>query len=204
MQSEYNKQLKTILQTVIVLIAPVTVGVIMLRREVILLLADESYMGAIESLVILCAALPVCVLATFVGQCILMPFKDEKIIFKATMISAAVNLILNLILIPFFAQNAAAFTTLLAAGTALIIQPYYARKYVKLSGIFKTIRNTALGSIAIVICCVLLSGVHLFAVRILADIVISAITYLVILMLLKEEGIVFLLRWTRQRKSEEK
>ncbi len=97
----YNKQLKTILQTVIVLIAPVTVGVIMLRREVILLLADESYMGAIESLVILCAALPVCVLATFVGQCILMPFKDEKIIFKATMISAAVNLILNLILIPF-------------------------------------------------------------------------------------------------------
>ena len=40
--------------------------------------------------------------------------------------------------------------------------------------------------------------------RILADIVISAITYLVILMLLKEEGIVFLLRWTRQRKSEEK
>lgn len=74
----------------------------------------------------------------------------------------------------------------------------------KLSGIFKTIRNTALGSIAIVICCVLLSGVHLFAVRILADIVISAITYLVILMLLKEEGIVFLLRWTRQRKSEEK
>lgn len=204
MQSEYNKQLKTILQTVIVLIAPVTVGVIMLRREVILLLADESYMGAIESLVILCAALPVCVLATFVGQCILMPFKDEKIIFKATMISAAVNLILNLILIPFFAQNAAAFTTLLAEGTALIIQAYYARKYVKLSGIFKTIRNTALGSIAIVICCVLLSGVHLFAVRILADIVISAITYLVILMLLKEEGIVFLLRWTRQRKSEEK
>ena len=204
MQSEYNKQLKTILQTVIVLIAPVTVGVIMLRREVILLLADESYMGAIESLVILCAALPVCVLATFVGQCILMPFKEEKIIFKATMISAAVNLILNLILIPFFAQNAAAFTTLLAEGTALIIQAYYARKYVKLSGIFKTIRNTALGSIAIVICCVLLSGVHLFAVRILADIVISAITYLVILMLLKEEGIVFLLRWTRQRKSEEK
>lgn len=81
---------------------------------------------------------------------------------------------------------------------------YYARKYVKLSGIFKTIRNTALGSIAIVVCCVLLSGVHLFTVRILADIVISAITYLVILTLLKEEGIVFLLRWTRQRKSEEK
>ena len=138
MQSEYNKQLKTILQTVIVLIAPVTVGVIMLRREVILLLADESYMGAIESLVILCAALPVCVLATFVGQCILMPFKEEKVIFKATIISAAVNLVLNLILIPFFAQNAAAFTTLLAEGTALIIQAYYARKYVKLSGIFKT------------------------------------------------------------------
>lgn len=35
--------------------------------------------------------------------------KEEKIIFKATMISAAVNLILNLILIPFLAQNAAAF-----------------------------------------------------------------------------------------------
>ena len=180
------------------------VGVIMLRREVILLLADESYMGAIESLVILCVALPVCVLATFVGQCILMPFKEEKIIFKATMISAAVNLILNLILIPFLAQNAAAFTTLLAEGTALIIQAYYARKYVKLSGILKTIRNTTLGSIAIVICCVLLSEVHLLAARIVADIVISAITYLVILMLLKEEGIEFLLRWTRQRKGEEK
>ena len=55
-----------------------------------------------------------------------------------------------------------------------------------------------------VLCCVLLSGVHLFAVRIVADIVISAITYLVILMLLKEEGIVFILRCTRQRKSEEK
>ena len=133
-----------------------------------------------------------------------MPFKEEKIIFKATMVSAAVNLILNFILIPFFAQNAAAFTTLLAEGTALTIQAFYARKYVKLSGILKTIRNTALGSIAIVICCVLLSAVHLFAVRIVADIVLSAMTYLVILMLLKEEGIMFLLRWTRQRKSEEK
>lgn len=93
---------------------------------------------------------------------------------------------------------------LLAEGTALIIQAYYARKYVKLSGILKTIRNTTLGSIAIVICCVLLSEVHLLAARIVADIVISAITYLVILMLLKEEGIEFLLRWTRQRKGEEK
>mgnify|MGYP004474198615 CR=1 FL=1 len=202
MQHEYNKQLKTILQTVIVLIVPVTVGVIMLRREVILILADESYMEAVESLVILCATLPICVLATFVGQCILMPFKEEEIIFRATMVSAVVNLALNLILIPFFAQNAAAFTTLLAEATALIIQAYYARKYVKLTGIFKTIRNTTLGSIAIVICCILLRAVHLFTVRIVADVVVSVITYLVILMLLKEEGILFLLRWTRKRKNK--
>ena len=131
-----------------------------------------------------------------------MPFKEEEIIFRATMVSAVVNLALNLILIPFFAQNAAAFTTLLAEATALIIQAYYARKYVKLTGIFKTIRNTTLGSIAIVICCILLRAVHLFTVRIVADVVVSVITYLVILMLLKEEGILFLLSWTRKRKNK--
>lgn len=201
-QDKYNKQLRTILQTVVILIIPVTVGIIMLRRDVILLLADESYMEAEESLVILCITLPVCVLATFVGQCILMPFKKEKVIFNATIVSAAVNLILNFILIPFFAQNAAAFTTLIAEGTALVIQAYNAKKYVKLSGLFMTVKNAALGSVAIVVCCILMGTIQNFIVRIVASVSLSAIAYFVILMLLKEEGMVFLFTRAERKKNE--
>lgn len=199
---DYNKQLQTILRTVIILIAPVTVGVIMLRSEVILLLSDESYLGAIESLVILCMTLPICVLATFVGQCVLMPFKKEKVIFNATMVSAVVNLILNFMLIPFFAQNAAALTTLLAEGIAFVIQMFYARKYMNLSGVFKTIKHVSIGSLIIVICCILTSIFKNLILRIVFSVSLSAVAYFLTLILFKEDGILFIFELVRNKRMK--
>lgn len=187
--SEYNKQLREIVQMIIVLITPVMIGAIMLRKEIILLLADETYMDAEISLVILCFALPVCTFATFVGQCILMPMKEEKVIFKATMISAAVNLILNFILIPIFKQDAAAFTTLLAEGIALLIQGRYARKYGRIVGIVKTVRHALGGGITIIGCCIVAGKIQSFPIRIIVSISVSAISYFAILILFKEESV---------------
>ena len=66
------------------------------------------------------AALFFCFGAWFWQQCVLVPMKEEKIVFKATILSAVVNLFFNLIFIPFWKENAAAITTIMAEAIAFL------------------------------------------------------------------------------------
>ena len=77
-------------------------------------------------------ALLFAVLATFYGQSVLTAYKQEKEFMKATIISAVVNIVLNLILIPRYHVNAAAFTTILAEFIMVVMTYTASRKYLRI------------------------------------------------------------------------
>lgn len=183
-----------IYKTLITVMLPTVVGIILLRKEIVILLSDATYIDSIPSLVLLSIALVFCMGAWFWGQCILVPLKKEKIVFKATVASAAVNVLANFILIPRWKVNAAAFTTVLAEGVAFIWCSHEGRKYVDISGIIQTVVKVLAGCIGIV---VIVVGMRFFelgqTIYVVTAVALSIIVYFIIEIAVKNRAIASLI-----------
>lgn len=153
---------KTAMETysfLITLCIPAIAGIIILRKEMILLLADETYLEAGVSLVILAAAIFFCLGAYFWGQCIMVPNQMESRLFRITCVSALINLSLNLILIPLWAEKAAAFTTLIAEGFCFFRNRHYGKEVFHGEGIGTIYWKVLAGSVPIFLNGILLRSV---------------------------------------------
>ena len=147
---EFNEVASDIYRTLLTLVLPAITGLIVLRKQIILILADNTYIRAESSLMLLSIALLFCLGAWFWGQCILVPLKKENNVFKATIVSAIVNVVLNLVLIKTWKENAAAFTTILAEAISLFWCSYFAHRYIKLTKIVSTTIKSLIGCLVIV------------------------------------------------------
>lgn len=144
-KKEFNYIAADIYSTLLSLLVPCIVGIISLRREIVCVIADISYIRASTSLALLSIALFFCMCAWFWGQAILVPLKLEKEVFRITLISAFVNILLNFILIPIFWENAAALTTIIAEGISFAWCAFVGKKYVTIPEINKILIKIAIG-----------------------------------------------------------
>ena len=177
-----------IYKTLMTILIPTVIGIIVLRKEIVLFISDYTFVVAIPSLVLLSIALIFCMCAWFWGQCILISFKKENIVLRATIASATLNICLNLVLIPIWKENAAAFTTLLAEGLAFIWCAYEGRKMVYLSGVGKTILKVFVGCIGIVVVAFVLKMLNLGSfLYMMLTVLISIAVYFIVEILLKNE-----------------
>lgn len=167
------------------LMLPMTVGLFILSKDVVVLISDKTFIGAAEPLRILSIAVLFSLYAYMYTQCILIPIKKEGIVFKATVISAVVNLGLNFILIPFWGINAAAFTTMTAEAITFAISYKEARKYISLIDVKKNFISVLIGCVGIILVCLPIQTVGNYAVRISGSILVSIVVYFAVLMLMK-------------------
>lgn len=147
----FNRQASDIYATLLTFVIPAIVGIILLRKQIILLIAGRSFLPATSSLALLAVALFFCMGAWFWGQCIMLPFKMDAANFQITIVSALLNIVLNFMLIPIWKENAAAFTTILAEGVAFFGCRFFGKKHVALDGIGKILAQIIAGCAAIVI-----------------------------------------------------
>ena len=148
-KSGFDRETTDIYSTLLTFVIPVILGIILLRRQIILLLSGSSFVSATSSLALLAVALFFSMGAWFWGQCILLPLKLDLRLFQVTLASAFVNIGLNFVLIPFWEENAAAFTTILAEGVSFFGCWYFGRKYVTLNGIGSVLLKVFAGCISI-------------------------------------------------------
>lgn len=186
----FEKNASDIYKTLITIMLPAMVGIIALRKEIVLIVSGEEFISAVPSLVILSIALIFCMGAWFWGQCILVPAKKENIVFKATVASALVNIILNFALIPFWKENAAAFTTLLAEAIAFFWCKHEGKKIIKPVGINKVLMKTICGCVGIVLCDVIVTQLKLGTYgQTIVLIMLAVVAYFSIELLLKNEAL---------------
>lgn len=160
---------------------PIAVGLIFLAPEVITVLAGNSYLDAVVSLRILSMAFFCCVIGTFLGECILLPYNHEKTLLYINIGSAGINLVLNLLLIPIWKQDAAAFTTLISQFCGWMFCVITSRKYLKIEGFASVFSKSVVGCLFIAGTCLVVKNIftNLFLI-IIMSILISAILYFVI------------------------
>ena len=146
----FEREAIDIYSTLLTFVLPAILGIILLREQIILILSGNEFIPAASSLGLLAVALFFCMGAWFWGQCILIPMKKEWESFLITVVSAALNIALNLILIPLWKENAAAFTTILAECIAFFGCRFYGKKYVTVKGIGEIMAKVGAGCVAIV------------------------------------------------------
>lgn len=183
-----NALLKYSLNFIIVLGLPCVVGLNVITKEIILLIAGKSYLGAELSLRILTISLAFSFIGGWIGNMIMLPSGKEKICLKSSCVSAITNIVLNLILIPNWGLNAAAVTTAISEFLGILITRPYIDEKIKIERIGKMIAAPLAGSVAIIMVSILVRFLFesAYVVAILT-IVLSAITYLVVLILMKNE-----------------
>lgn len=188
--SAYKKLLSTLTNSLIMFTLPVMIGLIMLSRQIILIISGSNYLRSITSLRILALAYMFAILAWILNDCVLVPAKREKYILVCMSISAILNILINIVLIPYLDENAAAFSTVVAELSMFLLNYYFSRDIIrgifKSKGFLKTLMQSLSGCIAIAIVCIIINhfikGVLLSTI---CSIVISIGIYLIVLILEK-------------------
>lgn len=189
-KKEYNSLLKKLTGNLIILTLPASVGLFMLSKQVILTISGTKYLRATVSLRILTFAYIFSILSWILGDCVLIPTKNEKKVLISMFISAISNIVFNLLWIPALSENAAALSTVLAELLMFVFNLYYSRRFVKGSFISRdmlvTMFQSLIGCLGIVVACKLvfmyISSLYL---QVILAIFLSIFIYVVILLLEK-------------------
>lgn len=181
--------------TMLTFLLPAVTGIMILRKPIVLLFAGKNYEPATSSLFLLCIALVFCFGAYFWGQCIIVPLGLESVLFKATIVSSLVNIVFNFVLIPFWKENAAAITTIIAEGIVFFWCAWKGKEHVKIKGILKLCVKILIGCIVIVIIDILVSFINFnLVIHIALTILCSVICYCVVEIILRNEILIDILK----------
>lgn len=160
-----NLTLSKIFNALFLVVLPAATGIFMISDKIILIIADASFAGAGATLKILCFAVVFSVFSTYFNQCVMIPNKLEKQFLIATVVSAAVDIILNAILIPILKIEGAAIATVSAEFTSMAMCCFFGRKKFRLTKIIKNSISVIVGCGAIVAICFAFSPLEITAFR---------------------------------------
>lgn len=195
---EYKGILSNLTKTLIVLTVPASVGLFMISKEVVMLVAGEKYLQATSSLRILCFAYIFCILSWILNDCVLIPARKEKCVLVSMSTSAILNVVFNLVFIPYLNENAAAISTVLAEACMLIMNYYYSRHIIKniflSKDMWRNFISSFLGGFGIVGVCILCQRMlHSTILITVLSILLSATIYVIILVVLRNDTVIDLL-----------
>lgn len=193
--NEKNYLLDQVLRIIILFTFPIITGLIMLKEQIILIIAGESYMDAVVPFIILSVSLFFAVLANFTSNMILIVHKKEKISLISTIIAATTNFILNIILIPVLKETGAAITTLIAEMLVALITGYHAYKYYKPQKMLRTILAVLVGCSFIVIIITFIRNLNLTNIfEVIISVFLSIIGYFVCIFLIDKKNFISIIR----------
>ena len=121
---------------------PLTVYFMLYADESILFLAGEGYEGSVLPMIVLMPTVLLIGLSNITGIQILTPQNLEQKVLNSIVSGAAIDFVLNLVLIPRFASTGAGLATLAAEAAVLVIQCMYLRNIIG-----QIVREVSLGKI---------------------------------------------------------
>lgn len=182
----FKKSANTLFKSVILLGLPASIGILLLSKNIIYIIAGQKFIQASASLAILGPTIFFSILSSYETYVLLLPMKRERIQLFATILSAIINFGFNFLLIPFLGINGAAITTLLSEITVFLIEFKIIFENRELFSIFKfecmDLRLLFVGNLGVVIICILSKVLFQSAVLQFLIAVIFSITFYVIVM----------------------
>lgn len=184
--AEVNKLLRKVLNFNLTLGLPCAIGTIVMAKDIILIIAGETYIDSVFVLQILMGGFVFSLIGgNFLGNAVLLPSKREKEFMIICCICAVINVITNYLLIPFGGPVAAAATTTLCSLIILILSLVKVDKNIKIQSIGKLVIAPVVGCVIVVLVCLLFSHISNLYIRTIVSVATSMIAYLLVQLLLK-------------------
>lgn len=184
--AEVNKLLRKVLNFNLTLGLPCAIGTIVMAKDIILIIAGETYIDSVFVLQILMGGFVFSLIGgNFLGNAVLLPSKREKEFMIICCICAVINVITNYLLIPFGGPIAAAATTTLCSLIILILSLVKVDKNIKIQSIGKLVIAPVVGCVIVVLVCLLFSHISNLYIRTIVSVATSMIAYLLVQLLLK-------------------
>lgn len=181
-----NKLLSNILNSLLLFLIPSMAGLVMLRDSLIKIIAGTGFERSSISLAILSVTLIFSVLSAFIVYGVLIPNKLEKSFLCLTILSAILNFLINLLLVPSFQEIGAAVSTLISEFCMLGLSFYVGRKYVRFEKVLINLLSSVFGGIIVILTCSLVSNILSGSiVVIIGSATLSIVSYSLFLLLTK-------------------
>lgn len=145
----YNKMVEKALYFSLLASIPCAILIFLNSSDIVTLLYGESFSGSTNCLRILSFLNIPITISTFLGIQVLCSAGKEKSMLKAVLMGAILNVSLNLVLIPRFAHNGAAISSLISEITVAIVEFAMVYKLLSFKIQFRTIRDILLGATSI-------------------------------------------------------
>lgn len=168
---------------------PVCVLLCVLSDDVVFIVSGVNFMKASQPLKYLSLALFFSIYAYLCTQCILIPAKREDIVFKAAVLSAIVNVLLNFFLIPELGINGAAITTVIAEAVIFMMTFLQAKNIIGSIDVRKNSLSVLSGCLCIYIVCTFMHTVNNLFLRLICSVITSLFVYIVILLVMRNSVI---------------
>lgn len=185
---EFRKIAKLSANFTFMLGLPAIVGLFILTPDVIFIFAGYDFLDAITSMRILLPIILILGFSNFIGIQILYPHGKEKIVLLSVLVGAAINILLNIVLIPKHGHEGAAIATLIAEGTVLILQIILAKELLKFlkadMNLYKVIIASIVMGIGLILINKLITNLYF---RVSVSIVTSIGIYFTCLTIFREE-----------------
>ena len=172
---------------IVLLVIPALSGLYMIADDVVFLLAGEEYMAAVGPLRVLSFALLCAIVGNICSNGVLLTIRKEKLSFLISLISAGVNILLNLFLIRKYSYIGAAITTVIAEIVVLTLGLVWSRRYISFAVVLKRLLIAVLGSAGVILACSWISTLGWGHIPdMIAKILLSCICYGVIVWLIPD------------------
>lgn len=189
-----NKLLRKLLSFNIMLGLPLVIGTIMMSSDIMYVVGGQEYIAATPLLSILIISFLFSLVGgSFLGNGILIPSKKEKYYMIVCCITAVVNIILNLILIPPLGAVGASIATAANGFLIFVLLLFKIDKRVKIDNISDVFLAPTIGTILVGIVCWLGYNINSIWIRIIFDCSLSILLYFCILRIFKYELLMDLL-----------
>lgn len=129
---ECSKLVSNVLMVMIFLYVPCQFFFFLESDSLMVLLFGESFRSGGTTLKIVSLLITALGFSNLFGTQILLTFGQEKKLLLCTIVAAILNVSLNIILIPIFAQNGAAVASVIAESVVTIMTISYSRKYISI------------------------------------------------------------------------
>ncbi|MBF8969898.1 flippase [Streptococcus sp. NLN76] len=190
-EEEFKRLTKKALNFVIVLSFPLVVYFILMSHQAILFLSGPEFLPATLPMQLIMPTVLFIGLSNLMGIQILVPTHREKLVVYSTMIGALVDILINLVGIPFFGAAGAAFASMIAEFSVVLVQILFLKDFIiplfkeiqSLKILFALIISTAFTSI-----CLGMFDLSNFLTLLVSSVVYFSV-YLVMLIVLKENFI---------------
>lgn len=143
-----------LLSNLTIFLIPASIGLITVAKEVVYFMGGTEYFDAVLTLQILSVSLIGAIFGGSVTYCLNIPLGREKNNVIATVLSAVINVALNIFVIPIFKQNGAALTTAISEFFVFFYCMFSFKgfkEYIDLRKWGKSIFQAAVGGITILI-----------------------------------------------------